>query len=136
MNSKICWKTCPLQNLGDCYIMQSSTIGKIVRVLQKNIVNKEHVRCCTTMHLPTNAKLRVFIWKNRSVVLDHPPYSPDLRPWDFWVFLKLKLSMKWNSSDIILDIQEVSTAIHICQYLRDCKCTSDASAVKLLQIIV
>lgn len=31
-----------------------------------------------------------FLYKERVVVLPHPPYSPDLSPCDFYLFLKLK----------------------------------------------
>ncbi|EFN89680.1 Histone-lysine N-methyltransferase SETMAR, partial [Harpegnathos saltator] len=44
-------------------------------------------------------------------VIDHPPYSPDLAPCDFWLFPKLKLAMKGNRFDTILVIQKTSTAI-------------------------
>jgi hypothetical protein len=39
-------------------------------------------------------------------VLDHPPYSPDLAPADFW-----KLEMKGDRHDTIQDIQRESTAV-------------------------
>ncbi|EFN61003.1 hypothetical protein EAG_12198, partial [Camponotus floridanus] len=32
-----------------------------------------------------------FLAKNSTNVLDHPPYSPDLAPCDFFLFSKLKL---------------------------------------------
>ncbi|KAL4126402.1 hypothetical protein QTP88_010624 [Uroleucon formosanum] len=35
-----------------------------------------------------------FLAKNRTPVLQHPPYSPDLAPCDFWLFPKLKSALK------------------------------------------
>ncbi|XP_064486005.1 protein GVQW3-like [Ornithodoros turicata] len=53
-----------------------------------------------------NAKaVRDFLAKKGVVVLDHPPYSPDLSPADFWLLPKLKLAMKGTRHDSIEDIQ-------------------------------
>jgi histone-lysine N-methyltransferase SETMAR len=40
----------------------------------------------------TRARLRVheFLAKKTITEVDHPPYSPDLAPCDFWLFSKLK----------------------------------------------
>ncbi|KAM0734110.1 Mariner Mos1 transposase [Formica fusca] len=38
--------------------------------------------------------VRQFLAKNQICVLDHPPYSPDLAPCDFFLFSKLKLVLK------------------------------------------
>jgi hypothetical protein len=37
--------------------------------------------------------------------MDHPPYSPDLAPWDFWLFPKLKNSLKGQRFADLPDIQ-------------------------------
>jgi transposase len=37
--------------------------------------------------------VRDFLARKGTTVLDHPPYSPDLAPADFW-FPKVKLAMK------------------------------------------
>lgn len=39
--------------------------------------------------------VREFLDKKSIITLDHPPYSPDLSPCDFWLFPKLKL---WRGS--------------------------------------
>jgi hypothetical protein len=44
-------------------------------------------------------------------VLDHPPYSPDLAPADFWLFPKLKLVIKEDRHDTLQDIQRKCTAV-------------------------
>jgi hypothetical protein len=47
--------------------------------------------CCTTiMHLLT----REFLAKNETIVIPQPPYSPDLAPADFFLFPKLKSTLK------------------------------------------
>ena len=46
--------------------------------------------------------------------LDHPPYSPDLSPCDFWLFSKLKKHLSGKNFDTRLDI---GYAIH--KYLKD-----------------
>lgn len=82
-----------------------------------------------------------FLTKNRIVVLVHQPCSPDLEPCDFWIFPKLKLSIKGKLFDTIRDIQKASITIQktlsiVMMTLFQkalAKCTSDA--VKLLQKI-
>jgi hypothetical protein len=37
--------------------------------------------------------------------MDHPPYSPDLVPCDFWLFPKLKTALKGQRLANIPDIQ-------------------------------
>lgn len=52
-----------------------------------------------------------FLAKKGVVVLDHPPYSPDLAPADFWLFPKLKLAMKGHRYSSIRDIQTSVTEV-------------------------
>jgi len=42
-------------------------------------------------------------------VLDHPPYSPDLSPPDYFLFPKLKMELKGQHFSTIETIQEVVT---------------------------
>jgi hypothetical protein len=37
--------------------------------------------------------------------MNHPPYSPDLAPCDFWLFPKLKIALKGQRFADIADIQ-------------------------------
>ncbi len=37
---------------------------------------------------------RKFLEENNMWLTPHPPYFPDLAPWDFFIFLKLKLALK------------------------------------------
>jgi hypothetical protein len=42
--------------------------------------------------------------KKSIMKLDHPPYSPDLAPCDFWLFSKLKTALKGHRFSDITDI--------------------------------
>ena len=55
--------------------------------------------------------VRNFLASKGVVVLDHPPYSPDLAPCDYFLFPKLKMKPKGKRFDTILDIQKVSTKV-------------------------
>jgi hypothetical protein len=46
-----------------------------------------------------------FLAKKSILKLDHPPYSPDLAPCDFWPFPKLKITLKDHRFSDIADIQ-------------------------------
>jgi hypothetical protein len=39
-------------------------------------------------------RFREFLANKSITKMDHPPYSHDLAPWDFWLFPKLKNSLK------------------------------------------
>jgi hypothetical protein len=43
--------------------------------------------------------------------MDHPPYPPDLDPWDFWLFRKLKNALKVQRFADITDIQRIVTTL-------------------------
>jgi hypothetical protein len=55
--------------------------------------------------------VRDFLVRKGITVFDHPSYSPDLAPADFWLFPKVKLVMKGDHHDTIQDIQRESTAV-------------------------
>jgi len=46
-----------------------------------------------------------FLVKNKSAVIPHPPYSPDLASCDFFLFPKMKLKLKGRRFDTIEEIQ-------------------------------
>jgi hypothetical protein len=56
---------------------------------------------------PAHDALRVpeFLVKNSITKMDHPPYSPDLGPCDFWLFPKLKTALKEQRFADLSDIQ-------------------------------
>jgi hypothetical protein len=48
--------------------------------------------------------------QQKVTVLDHPPYSPDLAPADYFVFRKVKSHLKGRLFDLISDIQKAMTS--------------------------
>jgi hypothetical protein len=56
--------------------------------------------------------VREFFWPKKSIMkMDHPPYSPDLAPCDFWLFPKLKTAFKGHRFSDTADIQGHATTM-------------------------
>jgi transposase len=55
--------------------------------------------------------VREFLAKKSILKLNHPSYSPDLAPCDFWLFPKLKTTLKGHRFSDIADIQGHATTI-------------------------
>jgi histone-lysine N-methyltransferase SETMAR len=55
--------------------------------------------------------VREFLAKKSIMKLDHPLYSPDLAPCDFWLFPKLNTALKGHRFSDIADIQGHATII-------------------------
>jgi len=53
--------------------------------------------------------VRNFLAKNKMTVVPQPPYSPDLAPADFFLFPKLKSTLKGRRFDTFDEIQKNST---------------------------
>jgi len=60
--------------------------------------------------LPKNKSKEEFLATKRITVLEHPAYSPDLAPKDFFLFPKIKDIMKGRHFDNIDDIRINTTA--------------------------
>jgi hypothetical protein len=46
-------------------------------------------------------------------VVPHPPYSPDLAPFDFFLLPKLKMTLKGRSFEMVKEIQtELQTVLN------------------------
>ena len=60
---------------------------------------------------PAHAAIRVrqFLAQRSVTVIDHPPYSPDLAPADFFLFPRLKIALKGTRFEDLDDIQESVT---------------------------
>jgi len=54
--------------------------------------------------------VKQFLAKRKMTVLDHPPYSPDLAPADYFLFRKVKSHLKGRVFDSISDIQKAVTS--------------------------
>jgi transposase len=55
--------------------------------------------------------VREFMAKRSIMKLNHPPYSPDLAPFNFWLFPKLKTALKSRRFSDIADVQGHATTI-------------------------
>jgi hypothetical protein len=53
----------------------------------------------------------VFLVKHKMAVIPHQPYFPDLAPYDFFLFPKIKLKLKGRRFDIIEEIQAESQRV-------------------------
>jgi len=54
----------------------------------------------------TSLLIREFLTKHETTVVSQPPYSPDLAPADFFLFLKLKSSLKGHQFQTVEEIEE------------------------------
>jgi hypothetical protein len=52
----------------------------------------------------TSLVIRQFLG-DKQITCPHPPYSPDLAPFDFWLFPKIELTVKGNRFDTIPEIE-------------------------------
>ena len=59
----------------------------------------------------TALSIREFLAKKKIPVLPHPPYSPDLAPWDFYLFPKLKSKSKGHQFGTMEYIQKIVTDV-------------------------
>ena len=55
--------------------------------------------------------VRQFLAQKMVAVQDHPPYSPDLAPADFFLFPGLKAAIKCTRFADVIDIKDLVTAV-------------------------
>ena len=77
-------------------------------------------RFIMTMHLLVHCVSCSFLAKHQITQLTQPPYSPDLVPWDFWLFSKLKSPLKRKIFQTINEIQENTTGQLMVIPTKDC----------------
>ena len=82
---------------------------KKVRWKRLEILPTTHGSCITTMYLLT-LSVREFLATKQITVLEHPAYSPDLAPSDFFLFLKIKEILKGRHFDVTDDIRSNTMA--------------------------
>ena len=58
----------------------------------------------------TSLLVRQFLSNKNIMVCPHPPYSPDLAPCDFWLFPRIKMTVKGKRFESIQDIEAATTA--------------------------
>ena len=56
-------------------------------------------------------KVNEFLMKKPICVIDYPPYSPDISPYDYFLFPKLKTAMKGAFYDDVPTIQSAVTQV-------------------------
>jgi transposase len=54
----------------------------------------------------TTMALQQFLAKNNIPIVPHPPYSPDLAPSDFWLFLTVKMGLRGRRFATVEGIEE------------------------------
>ena len=57
---------------------------------------------------PASSLLREFLPENNTVTMPQPPYPPDTAPCDFFLFLKIKRTLKGRRFTAIDDIKSAS----------------------------
>ena len=73
---------------------------------------------------PHVAKLvKEYLKSNGIIIIDHPPYSPDLAPSDFWLFDKIKtqLSDHTDVESLKIQITDILNSIPKEEYLKTFK---------------
>jgi hypothetical protein len=91
----------------------ADTAGISYGVCRDLNTKSEQVQHCSfiTMCQPTCLKTTEFVTNDNMVILHHPPYSPDLAPCHFTLFLKLKMKLRRWRSETVSDIQRESQAV-------------------------
>ena len=74
-----------------------------------HLILTTNCRCVVLPRLLTDALLiRDFLTKHETTVVPQPPYAPDLAPADFFLFSKLKSSLKGRRFQKVEEIEENS----------------------------
>jgi hypothetical protein len=82
-------------------------------------VRRKYLKCGRTAHRfftmttrqHTTHGLSMFLAKHKIPVLRHPPYSPDLSPCDFFLFLKIKSALKATRFDSVDAVKAKATGV-------------------------
>ncbi|PNF41538.1 hypothetical protein B7P43_G12319 [Cryptotermes secundus] len=108
------------------FVLPGQTINKefyhdVLRLLRENMRRKRPEKWRTNNWVlhhdnarPHTADIvQEFLAKNKMAVVPHPPYSPDLAPCDFFLFLKMKIKLKGRRFDTAEEIQaETQTVLN------------------------
>ncbi|GBM62863.1 hypothetical protein AVEN_274544-1 [Araneus ventricosus] len=71
--------------------------------------SKTSIRVGDPLRPHTATLVKRFLAEHGATELSHPPYSPDLLPTDFFLFPKLKVTLKGRSFTDITHIQAAET---------------------------
>ena len=78
----------------------------VLRILREDLKKR---KLCSRFVLHSAAIIRQFLTQKQVATLNHPPYSPDLSPPDYFLFPKVKLQLKGARFDTIEEIQKAVT---------------------------
>lgn len=99
-------------NIEKIYISVLATLRERVRRKRNDLWRKKS----WTLHqdnAPAHSALSVktFLAKHNIPILDHPPYSPDLAPCDFFLFPKVKSALKGTRFETVEAVKEKATEV-------------------------
>ena len=83
---------------------------KVIRKLPEHFANNSWILHHDNAPAQTALSVREFLATKQITVLEHPAYSPDLAPSDFFLFPKIKETLKGRHFDDIDDIRSNTTA--------------------------
>lgn len=85
--------------------------SRILRVRTEYPVEKQLFLLHDNAPPHRSLKVREFLNKKQICVINHPPYSPDLSPCDYFLFPKLKIAMKGSFHEDVAAIQASVTQV-------------------------
>jgi hypothetical protein len=83
----------------------------VLKCLRENVRQKRLELWCNQLHCnntPAHMALKATdcVTNNNMVIIPHPPYSPDLGPYDFALFRKLRVKLNGRWFETVSDIQK------------------------------
>jgi histone-lysine N-methyltransferase SETMAR len=88
-----------------CYLEVLTRLRESVRRKRPGIWPDKWILHHDNISAHDEFRVREFMATNSIPNMEHPPYSPDLAPCDFWLFPKLKNSLKGQRLAYLSDIQ-------------------------------
>ena len=86
-------------------------VEKVRRKRPEHFANNSLILHHDNASAHTELSVREFLATKQITVLEHPAYSPDLAPSDFFLFPKIKKILKGRHFDDIDDIRNNTTAV-------------------------
>ncbi|PNF31107.1 hypothetical protein B7P43_G15767 [Cryptotermes secundus] len=80
--------------------------AKFVPRLLGDDQRENRVNVCRDLKTHTALTVRQFLTSNNMVIVPHPPYSPDLAPSDFFLFPRMKRSLKGKRFRDVDEVKE------------------------------
>ena len=99
-----------------CYLEVLTSLRESVRRKRPGLWPDKWILHHDNAHAHDALRVREFLAKNSITKIDHPTYSPDLAPCDFWLFPKLK--MPWRDKDLLTFLTSNTTWKRYCEVFR------------------